>query len=353
MIGSNAVHLQVTVDEAAGRLVAVGAVDNLAKGTARRRRPVHEPRARPRREHRALHRGAGAVTARRPTFTLEQFPEKLAVVRLGPGRRGPRVGRVVLAVLDHRDRHRDLAWSARPAACRRRREQPAAVHRVRGRGPARLRADRRARRAAGAARRGGDQRLHASRPSTPTGSWSRSTTPTRAAEAWRRAGHERRRRRPRPSRPQEEAEQMSVTQPRRLPRRRRRRRARSPPAPRTSPWSSTTARRTTPPPSSPPTAARPTRSCGARRSSRTASSAPSCSTPAAPTATPAPRASRPPTPSPSRWPTGLGIGAIDVVVCSTGLIGLANPREHAARRASTLRTPRWPTTAGTTPPRRS
>ena len=32
--GSNAVHLQVTVDRDAGRLVAVGAVDNLAKGTA-------------------------------------------------------------------------------------------------------------------------------------------------------------------------------------------------------------------------------------------------------------------------------------------------------------------------------
>ncbi|WP_028652009.1 N-acetyl-gamma-glutamyl-phosphate reductase [Nocardioides halotolerans] len=32
--GSNAVHLQVAVDEAARRLVAVGAVDNLAKGTA-------------------------------------------------------------------------------------------------------------------------------------------------------------------------------------------------------------------------------------------------------------------------------------------------------------------------------
>ncbi len=31
--GSNSVHLQVTLDEAAGRLVAVGAVDNLAKGT--------------------------------------------------------------------------------------------------------------------------------------------------------------------------------------------------------------------------------------------------------------------------------------------------------------------------------
>jgi N-acetyl-gamma-glutamyl-phosphate reductase len=32
--GSNAIHLQVTVDEDARRLVAVGAVDNLAKGTA-------------------------------------------------------------------------------------------------------------------------------------------------------------------------------------------------------------------------------------------------------------------------------------------------------------------------------
>jgi N-acetyl-gamma-glutamyl-phosphate reductase len=33
VFGSNSVHLQVTVDRAAGRLVAVGAVDNLAKGT--------------------------------------------------------------------------------------------------------------------------------------------------------------------------------------------------------------------------------------------------------------------------------------------------------------------------------
>jgi len=32
--GSNAVHLQVTVDSVAGRLVAIGAMDNLAKGTA-------------------------------------------------------------------------------------------------------------------------------------------------------------------------------------------------------------------------------------------------------------------------------------------------------------------------------
>ena len=33
VLGSNAVQLQVTVDEAARRLVAVGVVDNLAKGT--------------------------------------------------------------------------------------------------------------------------------------------------------------------------------------------------------------------------------------------------------------------------------------------------------------------------------
>jgi len=32
--GSNACHVQVTADDAAGRLVAVGAIDNLAKGTA-------------------------------------------------------------------------------------------------------------------------------------------------------------------------------------------------------------------------------------------------------------------------------------------------------------------------------
>jgi N-acetyl-gamma-glutamyl-phosphate reductase len=34
VLGSNSVHVQVTVDAAAGRLVAVAAVDNLAKGTA-------------------------------------------------------------------------------------------------------------------------------------------------------------------------------------------------------------------------------------------------------------------------------------------------------------------------------
>ncbi|MEX0429612.1 N-acetyl-gamma-glutamyl-phosphate reductase [Nocardioides sp. DS6] len=34
VLGSNAVQIQVTVDEAAGRLVAVGVIDNLTKGTA-------------------------------------------------------------------------------------------------------------------------------------------------------------------------------------------------------------------------------------------------------------------------------------------------------------------------------
>jgi N-acetyl-gamma-glutamyl-phosphate reductase len=34
VLGSNVVHLQLTVDERAGRLVAVGAIDNLTKGTA-------------------------------------------------------------------------------------------------------------------------------------------------------------------------------------------------------------------------------------------------------------------------------------------------------------------------------
>jgi N-acetyl-gamma-glutamyl-phosphate reductase len=34
VLGSNAVHVQVTVDDRAGRLVAVAAIDNLAKGTA-------------------------------------------------------------------------------------------------------------------------------------------------------------------------------------------------------------------------------------------------------------------------------------------------------------------------------
>jgi N-acetyl-gamma-glutamyl-phosphate reductase len=34
VLGSNSVHLQVAVDERVGRVVVVGAVDNLTKGTA-------------------------------------------------------------------------------------------------------------------------------------------------------------------------------------------------------------------------------------------------------------------------------------------------------------------------------
>ena len=44
----------------AGRLVAVGAVDNLAKGTAGARRPVHEPRPRPRPRPLGLHHDRGS-----------------------------------------------------------------------------------------------------------------------------------------------------------------------------------------------------------------------------------------------------------------------------------------------------
>ena len=34
VLGSNAVHIQVTVDERAGQLIAISALDNLTKGTA-------------------------------------------------------------------------------------------------------------------------------------------------------------------------------------------------------------------------------------------------------------------------------------------------------------------------------
>lgn len=34
VLGSNRVSIQVTIDEAAGRLIAVAAIDNLTKGTA-------------------------------------------------------------------------------------------------------------------------------------------------------------------------------------------------------------------------------------------------------------------------------------------------------------------------------
>ena len=260
------------------------------------------------------------------------------------------MGRVVLAVLGHRDRDRDLRWSAPRAACRPRAVHQQAVHGVRGRrarstspSPACWRRCSRRWPRPGSA-------CSPSRRSTPTGSSCPVGDADRAADEWRR-----RRAHRRPGRPRHaptEAHQMTVTAPPASgppaspP-------DSSPPAPRTSPWSSTTAPPSTPPRCSPPTAARPTRCSGAGRWSRTASSARSSSTPAAPTATPVRRASRPRTPSPSGSPAHLGIGAVDVVVCSTGLIGLANDRAARCSPASTRRTPRWPPTAAPTRPGRS
>ena len=80
--GSNAVHLQVTVDEDARRLVAVGAVDNLAKGTAGAAVQCMNLALGLDEGTRAEHRGAGAVK-------LTRYPETLAVVRLGPGAEVP------------------------------------------------------------------------------------------------------------------------------------------------------------------------------------------------------------------------------------------------------------------------
>ncbi len=64
--GSNAVHLQVTVDRAAGRLVAVGAIDNLAKGTAGAAVQCLNLALGPRRDPGPEQRGARAVSVTTP-----------------------------------------------------------------------------------------------------------------------------------------------------------------------------------------------------------------------------------------------------------------------------------------------
>ena len=144
VIGSNAVHLQVTVDEAAGRLVAVGAVDNLAKGTGRRGGAVHEPRPGPRGDPRPDHRRDRAVSgddaeARRSdrdgAAPLAPSPEPLAVVRLRPGADLPAWAASSTAVLGHRDRRPRPRSSAPPAPCRARARHAGPVHRLLGRGP--------------------------------------------------------------------------------------------------------------------------------------------------------------------------------------------------------------------------
>ena len=116
VLGSNAVHVQVTVDEEAGRLVAVAAVDNLAKGTggaavqcmnlalglARDHRPEHD-RTRPVTEH---------------VDDLTRHRDALAVVRLGRGAKVPDLGLGLHAVLGHRDRRPRPRSSATPRRCR-------------------------------------------------------------------------------------------------------------------------------------------------------------------------------------------------------------------------------------------
>ena len=49
VLGSNAAHLQLTLDESVGRVVVVAAIDNLTKGTAGGADPVRQPRPRSRR----------------------------------------------------------------------------------------------------------------------------------------------------------------------------------------------------------------------------------------------------------------------------------------------------------------
>ena len=65
-VGSNAVHIQATVDPRAQRLVAVGRHGQPDQGHRRRRRPVHEPRPRPRRTDRPEHHRGCAVTVTHP-----------------------------------------------------------------------------------------------------------------------------------------------------------------------------------------------------------------------------------------------------------------------------------------------
>ena len=52
VLGSNTVHLQVALDERAGRVVVVAAIDNLTKGTAGAAVQCAQPRPRPARDAR-------------------------------------------------------------------------------------------------------------------------------------------------------------------------------------------------------------------------------------------------------------------------------------------------------------
>ena len=324
------------------------------QGHRRRRRAVHEPRPRSRRDRPGSPRSdsrhddrprpcPGSRCCSSPRSSRSCGSARVPRSRSGPSPRQP--------LLDHRDRHRDQPDLRDPVGADQDAEHQAA-HRLPG-AAARSTPTRPA--SWPACSRRWPRRRSASThspPSTPTGSWSRLVDAEKATEAWRRQGHTVTAPSPPspsgsralPERP-EETNDNERHPSRRLHRRRRRRRPEVHRRQRPRPRRQRRAPRSTPPASSPPTAARPTRSCGARRSSRTASVRRSSSTPAAPTATPAPTASRPRTPSPSGSPSSLGIGAIDVVVCSTGLIGLGQrPRRPPGRRRR-VRTPHSSPTA--------
>ena len=74
----------------AGRLVVVGAIDNLDQGHRRRRRPVHEPRPRPRRDPRPHHGRGRAVSVTAPQRLPGRRRRRRAEVHRRHGRRAGR-----------------------------------------------------------------------------------------------------------------------------------------------------------------------------------------------------------------------------------------------------------------------
>lgn len=82
--GSNAVQVQVAYDAAANRIIAISAIDNLTKGTMRRRGTEHEHRPRAPRGHRTFHDRSRAVSDAR-SATGPQTRTKPAPLRRAGG----------------------------------------------------------------------------------------------------------------------------------------------------------------------------------------------------------------------------------------------------------------------------
>ena len=168
--GSNAVHLQVTVDEAAGRLVAVGAVDNLAKGTAGAAVQCMNLALGLDEDHRASPPWDSPREARAPSSAVPRDASPSSGSARAP--RCPPGPSPSSLLLGHRHRHRDLDRLRRPQ----RAEQG---RRTSGRSrPSRSRARSTSRSPASSPscwRRSPRRRSASSRSrrSTPTGSWSR------------------------------------------------------------------------------------------------------------------------------------------------------------------------------------